>query len=141
MSQSTAPSPTDPTDSIRSEQVQDALTRGGVIDITTRGRNSGVERRIEIVFFNIGGRVYISGMPGPRSWYANLLADPHFTLHLKGRVEADLPAIARPITDEPERRTLLTHITRQWRRESQLDDFVARSPLIEVTFEADPLSA
>lgn len=141
MSQSTVPSTTDPSVTTRSEEIQDALAKGGVIDITTRGRHSGAERRIEIVFFNIGGRVYISGMPGPRSWYANILADPHFTLHLKGRMEADLPAIARPITDEPERRTLLTHITRQWRRELQLDDFVARSPLIGVNFEADPPSA
>jgi hypothetical protein len=31
------------------------------------------------------------------------LANPEFTFHLKGSARADLPAIARPITEEAER--------------------------------------
>jgi hypothetical protein len=83
----------------------------------------------------------ISGMPGKRGWYANLLADPQFTFHLKSGVQADLSARARPITDEAERRALLTPITRQWRREAQFDRFLADSPLVEVTFEDSSLAA
>ena len=123
------------------DRVLAALAMGGVVDITTRGRRSGEPRRIEIVFFNLGGRVVISGLPGKRGWYANLLADPQFTFHVKRGVEADLPATARPITDEAERRALLTPITRQWRREAQLDRFLADSPLVEVTFEDASLTA
>ena len=40
-----------------------ALGHGHVIDITTTGRRTGEPRRIEIVFHNFGGRLYIWGMP------------------------------------------------------------------------------
>src|SRR6266516_2007640 len=124
-----------------SEAIEAALTQGGTIDITTQGRRTGLPRRIEIVFFNFGGRVFISGMPGRRGWYANLLSDPRFTFHLKGRVAADLRARATLITDEETRRELLARITRLWRREAQLDVFVADSPLIEVVFDDASLVA
>jgi deazaflavin-dependent oxidoreductase (nitroreductase family) len=118
-----------------SEAIAAALGQGGVIDITTTGRKSGKPRRIEIVFFNIDGRLYISGMPGRRAWMANLHADPHLTLHLKRRVTADLPATARIISDETERRPLLERITDVWGRQNQLEAFVARAPLIEVILD------
>ena len=111
-----------------------ALSRGGVIDITTAGAKSGKPRRLEIVFHNIDGKIYISGLPGfPRGWLANLKADPHFTFHLKGPVRADLAATARVISDEVERRQVLPHIARIWKRRD-LDNMVDTSPLIEVSF-------
>lgn len=118
------------------DPIQAALERGHTIDITTTGRRSGEPRRLEIVFHNIDGRIFISGTPYPkkRSWLANLEANPNFTFHLKGRVSADLPAQARVIDDEAERRTVLPHIARAWRRDD-LDRMVRYSPLIEVTFE------
>ncbi len=119
-----------------SEAIATALEQGGVVDITTTGRRSGKPRRIEIVFFNIDGRLYISGMPGRRAWMANLHADPHLTLHLKRRVKADLPATARIVSDEAERRPLIERITEAWGRQHQLEAFVARAPLIEVVLEA-----
>ena len=114
--------------------IREALGLGGTIDITTTGRQSGEPRRIEIVFFNIEGRLYISGMPSPRrrSWLANLDRDPRFTFHLKGEVNADLPATARIITDEAERRRVLPHVARAWDRRD-LETMVELSPLIEVT--------
>lgn len=116
-------------------QIAQALSRGGVIDITTVGRQTGRPRRIEIVFHNIDGRIYISGMPGfPRGWLANLDANPRFTFHLKGPAGADLPATARIITDEEERRTTLGPIARTWKRKD-LETMVLQSPLIEVTLE------
>jgi deazaflavin-dependent oxidoreductase (nitroreductase family) len=118
------------------DRIRRALDRGGVVDITTTGRQSGKPRRIEIVFHNIGGRIYISGMPRPerRSWLANLEANPTFTLHLKGGVSADLPARARIITDETERRTVLTDVARNWKRKD-VDVMVRYSPLIEVLLD------
>ena len=120
--------------------VRDALARGHTIDITTTGRQSGRPRRIEIVFHNIDGRIYISGIPSRRrrGWIANLDANPRFTFHLKGRVKADLPATARIIDDEAERRAVLVQVARNWGR-TDLDAMVRYSPLIEVTFEAAPL--
>jgi deazaflavin-dependent oxidoreductase (nitroreductase family) len=118
------------------DAIRAALERGHTIDITTTGRRSGGPRRIEIVFHNIDGRIYISGVPSPRkrSWLANLEADPHLTFHLKGRVRADLPATARVITDEGERRDVLQHVARNWRR-NDVETMVRYSPLIEVTFD------
>jgi len=120
------------------DKIRQALTRGRTIDITTTGRRSGEPRRIEIVFHNIEGRIYLSGMPSRRrrSWLANLEADPHFTFHLKGSTRADLPATARIITDEAERRTVLTEVARAWRR-NDVETMVTYSPLVEVTFH-DP---
>ncbi|GLY15172.1 hypothetical protein Kisp01_21870 [Kineosporia sp. NBRC 101677] len=83
-----------------------------IVDITTVGRRTGRPRRIEIFFYRCSGRVYLcSGSSGrPVSWYANLLADPHFTFHLKHGVRADLPATASPVTDPVERRAVLAEI-------------------------------
>jgi deazaflavin-dependent oxidoreductase (nitroreductase family) len=118
------------------DRVRGALARGGVIDITTVGRSTGRPRRIEIVFHNIGGRIYISGMPSPtrRSWLANLEARPDFTLHLKGAVRADLPAKARIIDMLDERRQVLAHVARNWKR-NDVDVMVRQSPLIEVILD------
>ena len=115
--------------------VRAALDRGGVIDITTTGRRSSEPRRIEIVFHNLDGRIVISGMPfreRTRAWLHNLEADPRLTVHLKQGVVADLPATARIVTDEAERRDLLVHVARNWNR-TDVDAMVAWSPLIEVS--------
>jgi hypothetical protein len=116
------------------DRVRRALERGHRIDITTTGRKSGRPRRIELVFHNIGGRIYISGRPGwPRGWIANLRADPRMTFHLKGPLAvADLPASGRVITDRAERERVIAPIAAGWGYDPAL--MVASSPLIEVTF-------
>ena len=116
------------------ERISRALSRGHTIDITTTGRQSGQPRRIELVFHNIDGHVVISGLPGRRDWYANLVADPRLTFHLKGAVKADLPATARPIVEPVERRAVMTRVAQNWGR-SDLDRMLQHSPLIEVTFD------
>ncbi|MDX6607283.1 MAG: hypothetical protein QOD14_1823 [Solirubrobacterales bacterium] len=117
------------------EQIQRALENDRTIDITTTGRQSGEPRRIEIWRYRYDGRTFLSGSPGTRAWYANLLADPNFTFHLKGSVQADLPAVARPITDEAERREVIAGILEDLGRGSEnLEEWVARSPLAEVEF-------
>src|SRR5207237_5886578 len=119
------------------DRVREAISRPmTVVDITTAGRKSGEPRRLEIVFHNIGGRLYISGQPSRRrrSWLANLDANPAFTFHLKGRVRADLPATARIIEDEAERREILVHVARAWNR-TDVETMVQYSPLIEVILE------
>jgi deazaflavin-dependent oxidoreductase (nitroreductase family) len=118
------------------DKVRQALTRGRTIDITTTGKRSREPRRIEIVFHNIGGRIYLSGMPSRRrrSWLANLEADPHFTFHVKGTTRADLPATARIITDEAERRAVLTDVARAWKR-NDVETMVTYSPLVEVIID------
>ena len=117
------------------QEIDAALQGVQTVDFTTTGRKSGRPRKLEIVAHNIDGRIYISGIPSPRrrSWLANLDANPKMTLHLKGRVRADLPATARVIEGEAERREILPHIARNWGRKD-LETMVEQSPLIEVTF-------
>ncbi|HEY7737014.1 MAG TPA: nitroreductase/quinone reductase family protein [Candidatus Limnocylindrales bacterium] len=118
------------------DRILRALSRGHRIDITTTGRRTGLARRIELVFHNLDGRIFVSGLPSRRrrSWLANLRADPRFIFHLKGAIAADLPATARIVTDETERREVLARIARIWRR-TDVDTMVAYSPLIEVLID------
>lgn len=113
-----------------------ALSRGHTIDMTTTGRRSGEPRRIELVFHNIEGRIFISGMPSrrERQWLKNLRVDPRLTFHLKGAISGDLPATAREVTDPAERRRVLEHVARAWRR-NDVDVMMELSPLIEILIE------
>ena len=122
------------------ESVRRALARDRLIDITTTGRRSGRPRRIETWFYRSGGRVYLTGLPGRRDWFANLVAHPAFVFHLKESLVADLPARATPITDEAARRTILAPIVAELGRPGDLDAWVAGSPLLAVDFgeAADP---
>ena len=115
--------------------VEQALTQDRLIDITTIGKRSGKPSRIEIAFHNFDGELYITGLPGKRDWYANLVAHPGFTWHLKQSTQADLPATATPITDEPTRRAILTKVTTKWNRQPELETWVASSPLVRVELQ------
>jgi F420H(2)-dependent quinone reductase len=116
------------------DRVSRALERGHRIDITTTGRRSGRPRRIELVFHNIDGRIFISGRPGwKRGWIANLRANPAMTFHLKGPIaHADLPAHGRVILDREERERFLAPIAAGWGYD--LGRMVESAPLIEITF-------
>jgi deazaflavin-dependent oxidoreductase (nitroreductase family) len=116
------------------ERVRQALARDRTIDITTTGRQSGQPRRVEIWFHHLDGDVYITGTPGKRDWYANMLAQPAFTFHLKASTVADLPAHATPITDPAERRAIFTPILAKLGHSRDLESWLAGSPLVRVTF-------
>ena len=112
-----------------------ALAKDLTIDITTIGRGSGQPRTIEIWFLNVDQRIFITGTPGPRDWYANLLADSSLTFHLKESLRADLEATARPVTDEATRRMVFEHPTAHWYRgQTDIDDLVTNAPMVEVIF-------
>ncbi len=120
--------------------VAEALRLDSTIDLTTTGRRSGLSRTIEIWMLKIGDRLVITGTPGPRDWYANLLADPRCTVHLKERVRADLAATARPVTDEDFRRQVLEHLEATWYRQQgeDLATLVAEAPMVELTIDGWP---
>jgi deazaflavin-dependent oxidoreductase (nitroreductase family) len=117
------------------------------IDITTLGARSGMPRRIEIWFHRVDGRWYLTGMPVPRSWYANLRAHPQFIVHLKHGVMADLPATAAPVDEATRRRVITAVLDLQNRpdlaarvsRRQNSDDWFARSPLVEIVFDDEQL--
>ena len=121
---------------INDPAVAAALAKDLVIDITTAGRASGEQRRIEIWYHVVDGRYYITGRPGPRSWYANLLAEPTLTFHLKESAQADLPATARAVTDPEEKRGVFLNAPKlaEYISEANVQEWVEGSPLIEVVF-------
>jgi deazaflavin-dependent oxidoreductase (nitroreductase family) len=115
------------------DSIDAALEADLTIDITTIGRRSGQPRRIEIWFLNVGGRIYITGTPGPRDWYANLTTNPEFMFHLKESTTADLVGVASPVSDPEVRRRVLSDMAAQWYRgQADLDDLVESAPLVEV---------
>ena len=108
-----------------------------MIDITTIGRSSGEAKRIEIWFHNVDDRYYITGRPGPRSWYANVLANPEIVFHLKESTEADLEGTARAVTDVDEKRSVFLSAKKlsEYIDEGNVQQWVDGSPLIEVVFD------
>ena len=115
----------------------EALARGGVADITTTGRKTGLPRRIEIYFHHFDGQLYLTGRPGfKRDWQANIEANPRFTLHLKRGVSADVPVRGEPEPDREERARILTRASiESWgsdpdRVAASLDRWVDTAPFI-----------
>jgi deazaflavin-dependent oxidoreductase (nitroreductase family) len=119
------------------------------IEITTLGARTGAPRRVEVWLHRVDGRWYITGMPARRNWYANVLANPRFIVHLRHGVTADLPATAAPV-DEPTRRRVITAVLELQNRpeiaarvdqRQELDEWLAHSPLIEIVFDDERLRA
>ena len=117
------------------ERVHQALAIDRTIDITTTGRSSGLPCRIETWFYRVDDQIYMTGSPGRRDWYANLLANPDFTFHLKQSVGAELPARAIPITDPEKRRTIFERILSDLDATEDLEAWLAGSPLMVVGFK------
>ena len=117
--------------------IASALANDLVIDITTIGRSSGEPKRLEIWFHNVDDRYYITGRPGPRSWYANVVANPAITFHFKESTQADLDGNARPITDPAEKRSVFLSARKlgEFINEGNVQEWVDGSPLIEVVFD------
>ena len=117
-----------------------AIRRDTTIDLTTTGRQTGQPRRIEIWWLKVDDRIFITGTPGPRDWYANLLADPSCTVHLKQATKADLVATATAVRDRATRTRVLEHLEAKWYRD-QGEDFetlLAEAPMVEIAIAGWP---
>lgn len=121
------------------DDLRTALHRSQVIDLTTTGRRTGRQRRIEIFLHDMDGRLFITGMPRAdrtRDWIHNIAADPRVVVHLKAGAVADVPATARVIRDPDERRPLIEAAARRWRR-TDVENMLQHSPLIVLTVDGD----
>jgi deazaflavin-dependent oxidoreductase (nitroreductase family) len=116
-----------------SQEAHRALADDLVIDITTTGRTSGQPRTLEIWFHRIEDRYYITGWPGARGWYANLLADPRFTVTFKQTAHGSIAATARAVTDDAERRHVIGAVfeVEGGAARGDFESWVATSPVIE----------
>lgn len=102
------------------------------IDLTTYGRRSGKPRRIEIWWFYVEDRFIVTGTPGKRDWYANVLSDPRVVVHTQ---RGDFAAEATVITDSAFRSSVFQHPNVGWyKTQSDLDALVATAPMIEISF-------
>ena len=114
--------------------IDGALLADTLIDITTVGRKTGQPRRIEIWFHYIDGKVYITGSPGARGWYANMLANPDLTFHLKQSIQRDIPVRAVPITEPDDKRRVFKGMyeVEERMRGTSIEDRVSHAPLVEI---------
>jgi deazaflavin-dependent oxidoreductase (nitroreductase family) len=85
-----------------------------ILVVTTKGRKSGEQRQIPIIFSRDGDNYFIiaskGGAPTHPAWYLNLTADPHVTVQVK----ADrFNAIART-AESPERERLWAIALKDW---------------------------
>ncbi|HWS33684.1 MAG TPA: nitroreductase/quinone reductase family protein [Actinoplanes sp.] len=99
------------------------------VEITTVGRRSGRPRRIETWRYRAAGRFWLTGSPGRRDWFANLVATPEFILHLDG---TDLPVRARVVTDPGERVQIFQEIVPHLNWVGSLESWIEGSPLAEI---------
>ncbi|NND02848.1 MAG: nitroreductase family deazaflavin-dependent oxidoreductase [Acidimicrobiia bacterium] len=112
------------------EDVIARLAAARTVDITTTGRRSGNPARIEIWWFHVDDRFIITGTPGKRDWYANVLADPSLTVHAPF---GDFSGRASIINDAAFRKRVFTDPAISWyRSQSELEQLVELAPMIEV---------
>jgi hypothetical protein len=116
--------------------VLNALEQDKLVDFTTKGRKSGEERRLEIRHHVFDGKVYIAGLRGKKGWYANLVGDANFTLHVKQTMKADVLVKARIITDDAERRKLFPLVIESYASNEltmeHIDEYIETGHIIEV---------
>lgn len=129
----------------RIEAARAALLSDRTIDIVTTGARTGLQRRTEIWFTNIRGRIIICGTPSasgdpgtrrPRDWLANLLAHPEFGFFLKESVKLLIPARAIPVVEPEDRRLVMSAPETVWYRNQgfSVSELVDGSPIVEVRF-------
>ena len=129
------------------EEIKHALANDSTIDIITTGRKSGEQKKIEIWFHNIDGRIIICGKPrgerddgspwSNRGWLANMRANPAFTFCLKESCQTELAARMVEISDEGERRRIMSLPKMEWYHQQveSVEDLVVGSPIVEVFFD------
>lgn len=82
--------------------------------LTTKGRKSGEDRTIAIIFKQVGTRYAIiaskGGSPTHPVWYLNTQADPHVTMQIKGEKFAGIARTA----EGAEREELWAASLEQW---------------------------
>lgn len=112
------------------------MDRGGVADITTKGRRTGRPHRVEIYFHHYDGEYYLAGMPGPRrDWQANIEANGEFTLHLKRGLTVDVAVVGEWEPDPTERAKVIRRVLNDtWpesaRTDQNLQEWVDYGPFI-----------
>jgi deazaflavin-dependent oxidoreductase (nitroreductase family) len=85
-----------------------------ILLLTTKGRKSGEDRIIPIIYRQVGDDIVLvaskGGSPTHPVWYLNIEADPHVKVQIKGD---KFDAVAR-ITKSPEREKMWAEAIKGW---------------------------
>jgi deazaflavin-dependent oxidoreductase (nitroreductase family) len=85
-----------------------------ILLLTTKGRKSGEERVIPIIYRQVGDDIVLvgskGGSPTHPAWYLNIEADPHVKVQIKGD---KFDAVAR-VTKSPEREQMWAEAIKGW---------------------------
>jgi deazaflavin-dependent oxidoreductase (nitroreductase family) len=112
-----------------------ALAATRTIDLTTTGRRTGQPRTVEIWWFHVGGRFFITGTPGRRDWYANALRNRDVEINTP---IGSFAASAVPVTDIDSRRAVFTDPAANWySSQSELDLLIKTAPMVEIHLNLD----
>jgi deazaflavin-dependent oxidoreductase (nitroreductase family) len=110
-----------------------AATR--TIEMTTIGRRSGERRTIEIWWFHVEGRFIVTGTPGRRDWYANVLSNPK--VHISTSI-GTFSATAVTIEDAEFRQVVFADSSVNWySSQAELHRLVETAPMVEIRLHLD----
>ena len=109
------------------------LARTRTVDLVTTGRRSGQDQTVEIWWFHFEGRFIVTGTPGRRDWYANVLAHPGVVIQTR---HGDFPATAIAVQDQEFRHRFFTHGAARWyATQAELRALVETAPMIEIDLD------
>lgn len=109
------------------------LARTRTVDLVTIGRKSGQQQRVEIWWFHFEDRFIITGTPGRRDWYANILANPRVVIETR---HGDFPATAATVSDGAFRGRFFTDRASRWySTQAELDALVETAPMVELELD------
>ncbi|HUP17646.1 MAG TPA: nitroreductase family deazaflavin-dependent oxidoreductase [Acidimicrobiia bacterium] len=109
------------------------LARTRTVDLVTIGRKSSQPQRVEIWWFYFEDRFIITGTPGRRDWYANILANPRVVIETR---HGDFPASASAVPDQPFRSRFFSDGAARWySTQAEFDALVKTAPMIELDLD------
>ena len=109
------------------------LARTRTVDLVTTGRRSGRPQRVEIWWFQFEGGFVITGTPGRRDWYANILANPRIVIESR---HGAFPGTAVPVPDQEFRRRFFSNGASSWySSQAELDALVRTAPMVRVDLD------
>jgi deazaflavin-dependent oxidoreductase (nitroreductase family) len=110
-----------------------AATR--TIEMTTIGRRSGEHRTIEIWWFHVEGRFIVTGTPGRRDWYANVLSDPRVLISTS---IGTFSATAVVIEEADFRQAVFADPSVNWySSQAELHRLIETAPMVEIRLDLD----
>ncbi len=109
------------------------LARTRTVDLVTTGRRSGRPQKVEIWWFYFDDDFVITGTPGRRDWYANILTDPRVVIATR---YGDFPGTAVTVSDRVFRSRFFSDGASRWySTQAELDLLVKTAPMVRIDLD------